>query len=85
MQKAPMQKSRTKHLPGKGSTLYVVRIGRVSTIKNSAPCLKCAETIRRFGIERIIYSSGDDVYTSVDTSDYFTDKVCSGTRWLDAL
>lgn len=70
------------NLPGKGCTLYVVRVGNGSKTKDSAPCSKCAETIKKFGIKKIVYSMGDDSYNCVNAKDYQAKSVCSGVRWL---
>jgi len=70
------------NLPGKGCILYVVRVGNSYATKDSAPCSKCAETIKKFGIKKIVYSMGDETYNCVNAKDYEAKSVCSGVRWL---
>ncbi len=41
-----------------GATLYVSRIGKGGTLRNSQPCEKCMPRIRAAGIRAIYYSIG---------------------------
>ena len=40
----------------KGSTVYVVRIGRNGKLMNSMPCSNCIKGLERYGIKRVVYS-----------------------------
>lgn len=41
----------------RGSTIYVVRVGKNGMLKNSMPCNKCLSLIKFVGIRHIIYST----------------------------
>jgi deoxycytidylate deaminase len=65
--------------------LYVVRVGNDCRTKDSAPCSKCAETIKKFGIKKIIYSMGEETYKCVNTKYYEAKSECSGIRWMNKI
>lgn len=54
-------------------------------MKDSAPCIKCAETIKKFGIKKIVYSMGEDSYNCVNAKDYQAKSECSGVRWMSKM
>ena len=41
----------------KNYTIVVVRIGRDGNIKNSRPCNQCLETMCKYNIKKVIYST----------------------------
>jgi len=43
----------------KSYTIVVVRIGRDGLIKNSRPCNQCLETMRKYQIKKVIYSTDE--------------------------
>ena len=67
----------------KKSTLYVVRTDINGNYRNSAPCKNCYSIINELGIKRIIFSADEDEFTIVKTSDYNTDHISNGNRYLN--
>jgi deoxycytidylate deaminase len=67
----------------KKSTLYVVRTDVNGNYRNSAPCKNCHSIINELGIKRIIFSGDEDEFTIVKTSDYNTEHISNGNRYLN--
>lgn len=65
------------------TTLYVVRTDINGNYRNSAPCKNCYSVINELGIKRIIFSSDEEEFTIVKTSDYHTEHISNGNRYLN--
>jgi len=50
----------------RGCTLYVARINRMGQIGNSKPCIYCQERIKNLGIKRIVYTTGERKWISMN-------------------
>jgi tRNA(Arg) A34 adenosine deaminase TadA len=48
----------------KGSIIYVARVNRHGQDRDSRPCDKCYELIKKSGIKRIIYTTEKEVHVS---------------------
>ena len=66
----------------KKSTLYVVRTDINGNYRNSAPCKNCYSVINELRIKRIIFSKDQDEFTIVKTSEYNTEHISNGNRYL---
>lgn len=51
--------------------------------RNSAPCKNCYSVISSLGIKRIIFSDDDDKFKIVKTSEYKTEHISNGNRYLN--
>ena len=67
----------------KKSTLYVVRTDINGNYRNSAPCKNCYSVIHELGIKRIIFSIDEDEFNIVKTSEYNTEHISNGNRYLN--
>jgi tRNA(Arg) A34 adenosine deaminase TadA len=61
-------------------TLYVVRVNTKGDLKNSAPCVHCTEVIVKLNIKRVVYSGGDNTFTKMKPSEYYTNYTSIGNR-----
>ena len=67
----------------KKTTLYVVRTDINGNYRNSAPCKNCYSVINNLGIKRIIFSTEHEDFTMVKTSEYYTEHISNGNRYLN--
>jgi len=67
----------------KKTTLYVVRTDLNGNYKNSAPCQNCYSVINELKIKRIIFSTDDEKFAIFKTSDYYTEHISNGNRYLN--
>jgi deoxycytidylate deaminase len=63
--------------------LYVVRIDRSCSLKDSAPCSDCMKVIKALNIKRIIFSTDSGGFMSVKPSEFVTTHMSQGRRLLD--
>lgn len=64
------------------TTIYVVRCDTEYRIKDSAPCENCLTTIKSLNIKRIVYSNGNNEFTSCHPCDVNQGLLSSGTKYL---
>ena len=50
--------------------------------RNSAPCKNCYSVISKLGIKQIIFSSDENEFITIKTSDYHTEHISNGNRYL---
>jgi deoxycytidylate deaminase len=75
-------------------SLYVVRkkkgydinndnIINIDIYKDSAPCVKCSEIMKKLGVKYIIYSNINGTLTKCRVRDYITTHISHGTRVIN--
>lgn len=74
---------RTNQKIFKKISLYVVRIDRSNSFKDSAPCVDCIKVIRALNIKKIVYSTDNGDFKVVKPNDYITTHMSQGRRLLD--
>jgi len=57
-----------------------VRVGHDNEIRDSAPCIYCANQMKDFNIKRIVYSNTQGNYTAQKCKDYATDHISHGEK-----
>ena len=62
-------------------TLYVVRLSKQDTLKDSRPCINCHKRLKEWGIKKIVYST-DCGLEEVKTQDYIPQKYSLGHRYI---
>lgn len=63
--------------------MYVVRIDRSCSLKDSAPCTDCMKVIKALNIKRIIFSTDLGGFQSVKPDEFVTTHMSQGRRLLD--
>ena len=64
--------------------MYISRIARDGTIKDSSPCKDCTSVLLRLGIRKIVFTNSDGNLTRMDIRDYTAYGVSWGRRiYLD--
>lgn len=66
----------------KKTTLYIVRTDINGNYRNSAPCKDCFNVIRELNIKKLIFSSENNDFQVHKTSDYHTEHISHGNRYL---
>jgi len=58
----------------------VVRVGRDGCIRNSAPCMDCATTLKTLNIKKIVYSNEDGMLSACKINNYNTEHVTTSRK-----
>ena len=67
----------------KKTTIYVVRCDSEFRLKDSAPCEKCLTTIQSLNIKRIVYSNGNNEFTSCHPCNVAIKHISAGAKFLE--
>jgi tRNA(Arg) A34 adenosine deaminase TadA len=65
-------------------TLYIARITNMNTLNCSTPCMNCYNTMKEFGIKRVIYSDHDGELTKTAMCDFISTFNSSGQKAINA-
>ena len=57
-----------------------MRVGHDNEIRDSAPCIYCANQMKNFNIKRIVYSNTNGNYTGQKCKDYSTTHISHGEK-----
>jgi len=57
----------------------VVRINKQGILRNSRPCNQCIDTMKKYNIKRVIYSTDDD--TIISEKPVFMEKLHTSSGW----
>jgi deoxycytidylate deaminase len=63
----------------------VVRIGKDGNLKNSRPCNHCLETMIKYKIKKITYSTEDGIIVSEKPQDMEKNHISSGWKSFSKL
>ncbi len=66
----------------KKTTIYVVRCDNKNKLQDSAPCVNCLETLINLKIKRIVYSSINSTFVSINPIDINICHESAGTKFL---
>ena len=65
--------------------MYVVRTDNEGKYLNSAPCKNCFNVICELNIKKIIFSSDNNKFEIHKTTDYYTEHISHGNRYLQSI
>ena len=66
----------------KKTTIYVVRCDSKNKLQDSAPCQNCLNTLIHLNIKRIVFSSKDNTFISINPSDITIKHESAGNKYL---
>ncbi len=66
-----------------GTFIIVIRIATDKLIRNSKPCVDCANLLKSCGIRKVIYSNPDGTYTVEKMNRFVSEHVSSSSREID--
>lgn len=64
-------------------TLYIARISAANTFSSSQPCIDCYNTMKQFGIKRLIYSDSHGSIIKKDMDSFTSTFMSSGKKAID--